>query len=465
MKLKNIEIRKIHSHPDNPRKDLGDINELAESIKTNGVMQNLTVVEREDGDYTVIIGHRRLAASLQAGLDVVPCAVVKMDEKEQQSTMLVENMQRSDLTVYEQAQGFQMMLDLGSTEDEIAEKTGFSKQTVKHRINLAKLDPDILKEKNADENFQMTLKDMYELEKIDDVEARNEILSDSKDSANLKVNINKYVEHQRIEQNMSLFYKKLNEFIPDLREDSNHPDFSYFMYVNIKNKVTEQEIEEFAEDIIKRIEAADAREVILEKARAGYYIYIKEEEKEQTPEEKEKDILVKQKKEIIDKLYNKGKNLKKEIYQFVQEIILDKHKISRNNVDENVFIYHLWKLIIQFGNSETTIAAMKKILGEIYVSYAVKNKEEPDIKEDLDDMSIINQMWLTIVRRIDFLAPYDSWDARYREHEAELILEVCDCISVYGYYLKEEDEKFLKDKSELKEQLEQIEEKIKELNE
>lgn len=179
MKLKNIEIRKIHSHPDNPRKDLGDINELAESIRANGVMQNLTVVERADGEYTVIIGHRRLAASLKAGLDVVPCAVVKMDEKEQQSTMLVENMQRSDLTVYEQAQGFQMMLDLGSTEEEIAEKTGFSKQTVKHRINLAKLDPDILKEKNADENFQMTLKDMYELEKIDDVDARNEILSTS----------------------------------------------------------------------------------------------------------------------------------------------------------------------------------------------------------------------------------------------------------------------------------------------
>lgn len=68
MKLKNIEIRKIHSHPDNPRKDLGDINELAESIKANGVMQNLTVVERADGEYTVIIGHRRLAASLKQGL-------------------------------------------------------------------------------------------------------------------------------------------------------------------------------------------------------------------------------------------------------------------------------------------------------------------------------------------------------------------------------------------------------------
>ena len=103
-----------------------------------------------------------------------------------------------------------MMLDLGSTEDEIAEKTGFSKQTVKHRINLAKLDQDILKEKNADENFQMTLKDMYELEKIDDVEARNEILSESRNSSSLSINVTRYLEGQKKKHNREIFYKKLS---------------------------------------------------------------------------------------------------------------------------------------------------------------------------------------------------------------------------------------------------------------
>ena len=63
--------------------------------------------------YRVVIGHRRLAAAKLAGLAEVPCAVVEMTEQEQIATMLLENMQRSDLTVYEQAQGFQMMLDLG----------------------------------------------------------------------------------------------------------------------------------------------------------------------------------------------------------------------------------------------------------------------------------------------------------------------------------------------------------------
>ena len=66
--IKNISIELISPHPDNPRKDLGDLTELAESIKTNGILQNLTVVSGRTTAYTVIIGHRRLAASALARL-------------------------------------------------------------------------------------------------------------------------------------------------------------------------------------------------------------------------------------------------------------------------------------------------------------------------------------------------------------------------------------------------------------
>ena len=76
--IKYIPVSKLWRHPDNPRKDLGDVTELAESIKVNGVLQNLTVVpligeitKKWDGEsYRVIIGHRRLAAAKLAGLDV-----------------------------------------------------------------------------------------------------------------------------------------------------------------------------------------------------------------------------------------------------------------------------------------------------------------------------------------------------------------------------------------------------------
>lgn len=138
--IQNISIELVKVHPNNVRKTYNDIEELAESIKAKGILQNLTVVPdpQEPGKYLTVIGNRRLTAARMAGLETVPCIVSDMDEKEQTSVMLLENIQRSDLTVYEQAQGFQMMLDLGETEDTIAEKTGFSKKTVRHRLRSVK---------------------------------------------------------------------------------------------------------------------------------------------------------------------------------------------------------------------------------------------------------------------------------------------------------------------------------------
>lgn len=467
MKIKNIEIRKIHSHPDNPRKDLGDITELSQSIAENGIMQNLTVVEREDGEYTAIIGHRRLAAALKAGLDTVPCAVVKMDEKEQQSTMLCENMQRSDLTVYEQAQGFQMMLDLGSTEDEIAEKTGFSKQTVKHRINLAKLDQKLLKEKNEDENFQMTLKDMYELEKIDDVEARNEILSTSGNSMVLKAKVSRYLEDQKKQQKRKIFYEKLKELIPDIKEQRDTTGYQYLTSIYISATDTDAEVEEKAKRILNRINEYNAKEVIFTESFDSVYIYKKMEKKEETPESKKKNDLKEKQKEIINKLANRGEAIVKEITQFVEDIILNKHKLSRHAVEERIFILHLWDLIIHLDDSETNIEDIAHNLGSIYSSRHIPDKEELELDElqkEVEKLSIINQMWLTTVNEIEYLKPYSKWDGEYDKDEAKLILQVCDCISVYGYYLKEEDEKFLNNESELKTRLEEIEKEIKKLN-
>ena len=182
-----IEVKKIHSNPNNPRKDLGDIEELSESIKVKGVMQNLTVVASPEhpGEYMAVIGHRRRAAAEKAGLEKVPCVISEMTEEEQFEVMMLENMQRNDLTIYEQAQGFQMMLDFGSSVDEIAEKTGFSKTTVYHRLNIAKLNQKELQKKENDSDFQLSFKDLTELEKIESVRTRNKVLKEARDSKNL----------------------------------------------------------------------------------------------------------------------------------------------------------------------------------------------------------------------------------------------------------------------------------------
>ncbi len=134
-----IGVNEIEPHPNNPRKDVGDVSELSEDIKENGIRQNLTVIPHEHG-YRCLIGHRRLAAAKLAGLEQVPCAVENagMSLSDQICIMLSENIQRADLTPIEQAESMQMMLDMGDTVDYISRKTGLSKSTVYRRINPIK---------------------------------------------------------------------------------------------------------------------------------------------------------------------------------------------------------------------------------------------------------------------------------------------------------------------------------------
>lgn len=204
-KIVMLPIERLHPHPDNPRKNLGDLEELAASIKANGIFQNLTVVPFSMTDeeynkacedyranptpegqrllnsvangaekhYTVIIGHRRLAAAQAAGLSEVPCAVVEMTEQEQLQTMLTENMQRTDLTIVERAEGMQMVLDLGVSVADLAKDTGFSESTIRRRVKLLDLDR---KELEAAEGRGGTIKDYLELDKIDDPKEKNKVL-------------------------------------------------------------------------------------------------------------------------------------------------------------------------------------------------------------------------------------------------------------------------------------------------
>lgn len=204
----NLPINELFPHPDNPRKDLGDLTELTDSIKASGVMQNLTVVRGHyltddelkelrdrynnypeetlrikintasqrrpvDDGYTVIIGHRRCAAARVAGLTELPCAVVEMTQKEQLSTMMAENMQRVDLTAYEQAKGFQLMFDLGDSVAEISRKTGVSETTVYARKKLLRYNESAFK---AAEGRQITMRELTLLNAVNDDEKANYLL-------------------------------------------------------------------------------------------------------------------------------------------------------------------------------------------------------------------------------------------------------------------------------------------------
>lgn len=213
-KMVYIPIEKLSPHPDNPRKDLGDLTELVDSIRENGIFQNLTVVKLYGeiskqwfGRYRIIIGHRRHAAAKIAGLKELPCVVVEMTPKEQMSTMLLENMQRSDLTAYEQAQGFQMMLDMGDTVADVAKSTGLSATTVRRRVKLTELDQKVLKEVAS---RQVSISDFDKLAQIDDVDARNEVLQ-TIGTDNFNMRLQQKVKAQRIQKNLPLFKETLKK--------------------------------------------------------------------------------------------------------------------------------------------------------------------------------------------------------------------------------------------------------------
>ncbi|MCL1986753.1 MAG: ParB/RepB/Spo0J family partition protein [Firmicutes bacterium] len=222
--IENIAINRIIPHPNNPRQNLGDLTELSASIATSGILQNLTVVKstiKEDDTnwrnnettairqgYTVIIGHRRLAAAKLAGLETVPCAIVEMDEPTQLATMLLENMQRTDLSITEQAQGIQLMLDLGETVATIAEKTGLSQATVRSRKKLIPLDQAKL---HQAEQRGGTLSDYAELDKIANINLKNEVL-ETIGTPNFKWQLQSAMEQEKADKMQLETLTKVQDF-------------------------------------------------------------------------------------------------------------------------------------------------------------------------------------------------------------------------------------------------------------
>lgn len=139
----SLPLADIRPHPHNPRQDLGDLTELADSIRSQGVLQPITVVPDPDAPtgYVCLLGHRRHAAAALADQQLIP-AMIRSDltESQQLVAMGVENVQRSDLTPVEEATWLQGLLDLGEVKrSQLSKITGMAKSTVSSRLKLAHL--------------------------------------------------------------------------------------------------------------------------------------------------------------------------------------------------------------------------------------------------------------------------------------------------------------------------------------
>ncbi len=142
-----IALDRLEPNPLQPRVDLGDLDELVASIKERGVLEPLLVRPSQvGGRFMIISGERRFRAAREAGLREVPCIEMDVDDRAVAEIALIENLQRKDLTPYEEAEGLLALKErFGYTHEDIAKKIGKSRSSVTESLIIAGL-PDKIKE-------------------------------------------------------------------------------------------------------------------------------------------------------------------------------------------------------------------------------------------------------------------------------------------------------------------------------
>ena len=143
-----IAIEKIKANPNQPRKLFlaEQLSELAESIKTYGVLQPILVSRAdENGCHVIIAGERRWRAAMQVGLITVPIIIKNLNDSEAMEIALVENIQRSDLSAIEEARGYSQLIEIyGHRQDDIAKLVGKSRSHITNSLRLLSLEQEIL---------------------------------------------------------------------------------------------------------------------------------------------------------------------------------------------------------------------------------------------------------------------------------------------------------------------------------
>ena len=146
--FKLIRISDIQKNPYQPRKEFSKekIEELAQSIKENGLIQPIIVRQSPVIGYEILAGERRYRASIAAGLSEVPVIIKKLSDQDMMIHSIIENLQREDLNPIEEAKAYQSLIDKGYTHAEIADKMGKSRPYITNLVRLLTLPDFILTE-------------------------------------------------------------------------------------------------------------------------------------------------------------------------------------------------------------------------------------------------------------------------------------------------------------------------------
>ena len=140
-----IPIEDIDPNPNQPRQNVGDLSELIASVRQKGVLEPI-LVRRKESRFQIVAGERRFRAAIEAGLPEIPAVIKELSDPEAMEIALIENLQRKDLTAFEEADGLKVLAEThGYTHDMMAEKLGKSRTTVTETLTLSSM-PDRVRE-------------------------------------------------------------------------------------------------------------------------------------------------------------------------------------------------------------------------------------------------------------------------------------------------------------------------------
>ena len=145
--LMSLRISAIEPNKDQPRDrfDQTALSELADSIREHGVLQPIVVRSMPGGSYQIIAGERRWRASRMAGLSEIPAVVVEAGDDKVMELALIENLQREDLTIIEEAMGYRVLMETyGFTQEQVARRMGKSRPVIANALRILNLSPEAL---------------------------------------------------------------------------------------------------------------------------------------------------------------------------------------------------------------------------------------------------------------------------------------------------------------------------------
>lgn len=447
--------------------------ELTESIRKNGILQNLTIIPVKNGkatiidnatEYWVLIGNRRFEAGMKAGISKFPCNIVEnLSEREQLSIMLEENIQRTDLTIIEQAEGFQMMLDLGGSVESISEKTGFSQSTIYHRLNIAKLDKDKLEKKQ--QSFQLTISDLYELEKIKDIETRNKILERSYSSNDIKIQADREYRNQVIQENLEKWKTWIErEGIAEAPEEyrssswsvTKDPESTTSRWIELGEADLEKDYDEFWEENKNFRDPLIRDDVFWFKPDWGSYIkfyvanenygMISEDEQAKRDETAAERTLLSQNEKILKGLYTDIKD----IFKDFSKGFLSGNIKSPADKRGPALTEYLWQECInmesELSNEELVCAYLILYPDESELQYYQITKDDDefeDLYKKVEQMTIQEQMIMVINKTFqDVTSPY-TWMNEYLEWAAQYYIEARNILWTFGIKISDELDAFV----------------------